>query len=308
MNIIGLDCLVFGVDDVQACHTFLTDYGLTPVDVDESGGHYAALDGTSFEIRQREDKRLPPALSTGSTLRKTVYGVASAKDLEIIAEDLGRDRDITRLHDGSLECQDDMGFVLGFQVTVRKPIEARRESTNTPGATEQRAINDLGVRLDEQVQPLTLSHVVYYVPDVPKAEAFYIERLGFRCTDRLLGAGPFLQPPAQDDHHTLFLIQTPPFMQGIDHCTFHFAGPTDTIRRGYELVEKGYESFWGPGRHIMGSNWFWYFNSPLGCKVELDADMDKHDAQWQPREAPGNKDNSQAFLLTFQEKWMPGGK
>lgn len=308
MNIIGPDSLVFGVDDVQACHTFLTDYGLTPVNVDESGGHYEALDGTSFEIRQRDDQRLPAALSTGSTLRKTLYGVASAEDLAAIAEELGKDRGVKKLDDGSLECKDDMGFVLGFQITVRRPIEARQESTNTPGASVQRDTNDLGVRLDEKISPLTLSHVVYFVPDVPKAEAFYTERLGFRCTDRLVGAGPFLQPPAQDDHHTLFLIQTPDFMQGIDHCTFHFAGPTTAIRRGYELVEKGYESFWGPGRHIMGSNWFWYFNSPLGCKVELDADMDKHDSQWQPREVPISKDASQAFLLSYTEKWMPGGK
>ena len=39
-------------------------------------------------------------------------------------------------------------------------------------------------------------------------------------------------------------------------------------------MRAGYQSFWGPGRHKFGSNWFWYFNSPLGCHVEYDADMD----------------------------------
>jgi hypothetical protein len=109
------------------------------------------------------------------------------------------------------------------------------------------------------------------------------------------------------DHHTIFLIQTPAFMQGIEHFTFHLGGPTELMLAGSRFVEKGYQSFWGPGRHQMGSNWFWYFNSPLGCHVEYDADMDLHDASWQPRSAPMGADSSQAFLLQHREKWAPGG-
>ena len=42
MNIIGPDLLVFGVDDVDACRQFASDYGLTA-----SGDHrFVALDGT----------------------------------------------------------------------------------------------------------------------------------------------------------------------------------------------------------------------------------------------------------------------
>ena len=55
---------------------------------------------------------------------------------------------------------------------------------------------------------------------------------------------------------------------------------------GSRFVKAGYQSFWGPGRHKFGSNWFWYFNSPLGCHVEYDADMDLHDDEWTPRETP----------------------
>ena len=71
-------------------------------------------------------------------------------------------------------------------------------------------------------------------------------------------------------------------------------------------MEKGYQSFWGPGRHQLGSNWFWYFNSPLGCHIEYDADMDRHDDSWKPREALPGADNSQYFLLSWREKWAPG--
>ena len=62
----------------------------------------------------------------------------------------------------------------------------------------------------------------------------------------------------------LFMIQTPEYMQGLEHLAFHMQGPTELMLAGSRMVKKGYESFWGPGRHKFGSNWFWYFNSPLG--------------------------------------------
>jgi hypothetical protein len=57
----------------------------------------------------------------------------------------------------------------------------------------------------------------------------------------------------------------------------------------------------------MGSNWFWYFNSPLGCHVEYDADMDLHDDQWTARAIPMSADASQLFLFQQRDKWAPGG-
>ena len=147
---------------------------------------------------------------------------------------------------------------------------------------------------------------MYFVADAVKAEAFYVERLGFRCTDRFVGVGPFLQPLGTLDHHTHFFIGAPAFMTGVEHFTFHFGGPTEVMQNGSRFVEKGYQAFWGPGRHQMGSNWFWYFNSPFGCHMEMDADMDLHDASWQPREMAMGADASQAFLLGYRKKWSPG--
>jgi catechol 2,3-dioxygenase-like lactoylglutathione lyase family enzyme len=310
MNIIGPDALLFGVDDVAACTQYLTDYGLSPVGADSRGGpglRFEALDGTAVIIAHKDDPALPPSIGTASMLRKTVYGVADQATLGAIAEELGRDRDVRRLGDGSIESVDDMGFVLGFQVTVRRPLDLPAEAINAPGAAPQRPANVLGVLDDAPALPRTLSHVVYFVPDAARAEAFYVERLGFTCTDRLLGAGPFLKPAGTADHHTLFLIQTPPFMKGCEHFTFHMGGPTELMQAGTRFVEKGYQSFWGPGRHKMGSNWFWYFNSPLGCHVEYDADMDIHDEEWVARAIPMSADASQLFLFERRDKWAPGG-
>lgn len=305
MNIIGPDALVFGVDDVAACSQYLIDYGLVPAGADASGGRFEALDGTAVVIRHKDDPSLPAAMGTASQLRETVYGVADAATLEAIAVELSRDREVTR-EGGVLRVQDDMGFALAFQVTVRRPLELPGERVNAPGAPAQRPANALGVDPKAEIVPRTLSHLVYFVPDAARAEAFYA-RIGFVCTDRFTDVGPFLRPAGTQDHHTLFLIQTPPFMKGIEHFTFHLGGPTEVMQAGTRFVQKGYESFWGPGRHLFGSNWFWYFNSPLGCHVEYDADMDLHDGAWQARVAPMGADASQLFLFQHRDKWAPGG-
>ena len=301
MKIIGPDALVFGVDDVAPCAQYLTDYGLEPA----GGGRFEALDGTAIVVKPKDDAALPKPLETGSALRETVYGVADAATLDEIEKELRRDREVTR-RDGVLRCVDDMGFALAFQVTVRKPLQMASEAVNAPGAVVARAPNVIGVTEDAAFAPRTLSHVVYFVPDIAKAEAFYT-RLGFVRTDFFTDCGPFLRPAGTLDHHTLFMIQTPPFMKGVEHFTFHLGGPTEVMLAGTRFVKKGYESFWGPGRHKFGSNWFWYFNSPFGCHVEYDADMDLHDGDWTAREAPMGADTSQAFLFQYRDKWAPGG-
>ncbi|MFD0668359.1 VOC family protein [Ramlibacter sp. MAHUQ-53] len=303
MNIIGPDELVFGVDDLAACAQYLTDYGLTPA----GEGRFEAEDGTAIVLRAKDDASLPPPLGTASMLRKTTYGCADQATVDAIAAELRRDREVRQLPGGAIEAQDDMGFVLGFQVTVRRAIRLPAETINAPGAPAQRKPNEVAVDEHAAARPRTLSHVVYFVPDEAKAKAFYEQRLGFRETDRLLGAGGFLRPAGTQDHHTLFMIQTPPFMKGCEHFTFHMGGPTALMQAGTRFVAKGYESFWGPGRHKMGSNWFWYFNSPLGCHVEYDADMDLHDDAWTARAVPMSADASQLFLFQAREKWAPGG-
>lgn len=307
MQIIGPDLLVFGVDDIPACHEFLTAYGLEPQGYSpQKGGLFLALDGTGLDIRRRDDPSLPPALKTGNMLRMQVLGVVDAAALDAVAAELSTDRQVLRLADGSLRCQDDQGFELAFRVTTRKTLTLSAERINAPGDTG-RMVNRIGVSEDMPAKPRTLSHVVLFVPDIDQAVRFYRDRLGFRITDTLIGAGPFLRPQANPDHHTHFFIRTPAYMQGCEHLACHMGGPTELMIAGSRMMKQGFESFWGPGRHKFGSNWFWYFKSPLGCNVEFDADMDTHDDDWAPREAPMGPEASQAFLLQWREKWSPAG-
>ncbi|MDO9603107.1 MAG: VOC family protein [Hydrogenophaga sp.] len=304
MNITGIETLVFGVEDMAGCSQYLLDYGLERAA--DNPSRYVALDGTGVELFPADAAQLPSAPNS-CQMRKCVMGVSDEASLQAIATELERDREVKRLPDGSLESVDDVGFAIGFQVARRLPMALLGELSNAPGSPVQRAANQPGVQAGRgRIQPRSLSHVVYFVPDLEKAEAFYVQRLGFRVTDRFVDAGPFLQPAGALDHHSHFLIGAPAFMQGVEHFTFHFAGPTELIQNGHRFTEAGYQAFWGPGRHIFGSNWFWYFNSPFGCHVEMDADMDLHDNTWKPRVASLGTDTSQAFLLKYRNKWAPG--
>lgn len=307
MRIIGPDELVFGVDDLGACRQFLKDYGLAEESWSDTGGTFAALDNTCVTIRARGDAGLPKPLASGNTLRQTVYGVEDAATIDEIAAELGRDRDVTRHADGSITCEDDLGFALKFQVTRRIKLDLEPELVNSPGAAPQRGMNKVGAFQDAPALPRTLSHIVYFTPDMAKMEKFYVERLKFVVTDRFTNVGPFLRPQACIDHHTLFMLNTPPYMQGLEHIAFHMQGPTELMLAGSRMIQKGYQSFWGPGRHKFGSNWFWYFNCPLMTHFEYDADMDIHDDNWEPRETDVNAESSQLFLFENVEKWSPGG-
>ena len=52
----------------------------------------------------------------------------------------------------------------------------------------------------------------------------------------------------------------------------------------HEYMKKhGWMAATNPGRHILGSNLYWYFSNPSGGNTEYFADMDCMDDNWKPR-------------------------
>lgn len=307
MKILGLEALVFGVEDLDASHRYLVDYGLAPKEKGERGGWYEALDGTGVLVRHARDEGLPEANAPSPNLRETIYGVADQQTLDAIGSELSTDREVHVDAAGVLHSVDDAGFAIGFQITKKRAIIAPRLGFNVPGQPPGRLPNECAASEDAENLPRSLSHVVYFVPDVERAEAFYRDRLGFRVTDRFIGLGPFMRPAGTLEHHTLFMIESfNDHMIGMNHFTFHLGSASEVLQAGWRFAQRGYKSFWGPGRHILGSNYFWYFNSPFGGTMEFDADMDLHDDSWKPRAVEPGKDNSQIFLFDYRPKWAPG--
>jgi catechol 2,3-dioxygenase-like lactoylglutathione lyase family enzyme len=304
LKILGPEALVFGVDDLDACFKYLTDYGLKKVDSAPSGATFEALDGTCAVVRKSGDAGLPAPIAAAPNIRDQIYGVADQATLEAIGAELSRDREVKAGSDGVLRSHDDTGYPIGFQLSRRRKFSAPRYF-NVPGMDSHRPVNAIAAVDDAPIPICSLSHVVLFAPDIEKAEKFYTQRLGFRTVDVFTNLGPFMRPAGTLEHHTLFLIKAP--RPGLQHFTFHVPDLNDMLKAGWNFVKKGYKSFWGPGRHILGSNNFWYFNSPFGGLMEFDSDMDLHDDSWKPRYIPANQQTSQIYLFNFTEKWSPGG-
>jgi len=74
------------------------------------------------------------------------------------------------------------------------------------------------------------------------------------------------------EHHTFFMSSNP--TAHVHHCSFE-VHDFDTQALGHQwLVNKGYKSAWGVGRHILGSQIFDYWWDTSGNMIEHYADGD----------------------------------
>jgi hypothetical protein len=265
----------------------------------EHGAHQATFetqDGTTILLRPSGDPGLPAAVCGGPTVREVIWGVETASDLQLIAAELSKDRAVHSDADGVLHSVDDDGYGLAFRIERRKLVQPADNRTNIYGAPPNRPINST-IDFHEAVKPVSVAHVVIFSPDVAKAERFYVERLGFRVSDRFQNAhGVFLRSPGSNYHHTLFVIHSQ--QRGLHHIAFHVRDFTDVMNGGVSLLKSGWDPQFGPGRHIMGANYFWYFKSPCGGAMELTADMDRVNDAWEPREVPFAPSNAAAWSMT----------
>ncbi len=291
MNITGAENLLFGVDDMAACRRFLTIYGLKEIEADGKGAKFRALDGSGVDLRPLSDPDLPASRVPGPTLRATVWGVKAREDLDAIAKELSKDREVRRVDD-VVQSTDDDGHGIHFRVTRRVAYESALPLNNVPGRT--------AVRFNKRVDFGThgparqLGHVVFWSKDAARSMAFYTDRLGFKITDSYTqNAGIFARAAAHADHHSLFFITHPQLPPSFQHTEFTFGDVQDVMVGGHQLHKAGFETLMGPGRFELGSNWYWYFKTPMGGAFELGADIDQIDENWKPgsfefpRGAPG---------------------
>lgn len=280
MAIIGIESLVYGVEDLGSATRFFTDFGLVP----ESGGNGAGTtfrlaEGSSVVLRPANDPLLPApfAASQGSTPRELFWGVDSQHHLDRIVTELSRDREVKRDSDGTAHTHDDGGLAIGFRLYERKPPQDPAQAEN--GLTNIKRWNRLR-KWYEHARPQVLHHAVYGVPDVDKAVAFYVKRLDFRITDMIRNVGVFMRCEGRPDHHNLFLHRgkEPRF----NHVAFGVENIDELMTGVNEMQRKGWHSDEGLGRHRMTSIVFAYFRNPAGGACEYMCDSDYLTDAWQP--------------------------
>jgi catechol 2,3-dioxygenase-like lactoylglutathione lyase family enzyme len=282
MAISRVESLVYGVSDMAAGIRYYENWGLKAVERGERGATFKTPAGQTIHLRPIDDPSLPAAPDGDrSTVRHTVWGVDTADDLEKIGAEMSTDRKVVRAADGSIRTVDESGFSIGFAVTQPADVQAQPPRVN---------LNENSRRLNEtvaaipQAQPLRLGHVVFYIPKdgADRAVSFYIDRLGFRLSDSTIGRGDFMRCAGSRDHHNLFLLQRDG-SAGFNHAAFEVRDFDEIMMGGACMKSNGWEPETTPGRHILGSNLYWYFRNPCGGNTEYFADMDCMDDDWEPR-------------------------
>ncbi len=216
-------------------------------------------------------------LRQGSYRHVNSFTIACETEADLVAikarlHRLGLEAD---LGEGELRVVDPIfGHTVVVTVGAAAPLlpQAPRE-LNAPGILGRpNRRSEAGIRSFEP-RPRRVGHVVLGSTDPKASVNFYVNGLGFRISDTLPEAGATFMR-CSTDHHNLLVLPAPV------PCMNHYALEMDDIDgiglRGFDVVhERPDASVYGVGRHIVGSNVFWYLLDPAGGMFELFTDMDQ---------------------------------
>jgi catechol 2,3-dioxygenase-like lactoylglutathione lyase family enzyme len=267
------------VPDQTVGEKFYRSFGL----VDEPGRDAAvhlrpsALKGDCVRLYPGPRKRL----------HHLAFG-APAAEFEATRESLRRagvaDVDPPRGLDGGVWFRDPDGNLLNVrpesgETTPPDPPLA----LNTPGRITRVGLRGYPEKADPR--PRRLGHVLLFTPDVARQLDFYTRVLGMRLSDRSQSFVAFLR--CTPDHHNLaFLASAGP---GFHHGSFEVGSVDEIAMNALSMQAAGWQPGWGLGRHVIGSNFFYYMRDPWGSFAEYFHDIDHipEGCAWEPRDFPG---------------------
>ncbi len=278
MALLGVQSLIYGVDDLDAATRFHDDFGLKAVRQDAAGVDFALEDGGAVLLRRNDDPALPPRFSKAPGVREVIWGVDTQRALDALETSLASDRAVRRDPDGTLHSSDDNGIAIGFRLFARTPLEVVTSTENAPGEVRRWNAHRRWVR---RAEPRCINHVVFGVPDLDRAMAFYTQRLGFRLSDVSRGLGVFMRCDGRHEHHSVFFLKTA--FPVWHHVAFAVQNVDEVMVGADHMQRRGWASDLGVGRHRIGSSVFYYLNNPAGGMSEYSADTDYLTDEWQPR-------------------------
>lgn len=127
-------------------------------------------------------------------------------------------------------------------------------------------------RNTQTVRPTRLSHIAFATSSVPAQIDFCERVLGLRLSDRSGDGVAFIHAPHGGDHHLIALAASSG--PALHHLSWDVPTVED-VGLGYmQMKAAGYRNGWGIGRHVLGSNYFYYVQDPWGSFSEYSATMD----------------------------------
>ena len=288
MAILGIDTLVYGVEDVKTSTRFFEDFGLRLIESSAEETRFELPEGSRILLRPLDHPSLPESSVEGPGVREVIWGVDSMHSVEALAAQLGADRQLCRDADGTVRFATDFGSAMGLRVYAKKPVLTAPDPLNSPGR-----VNRLNQHRKWRLRayPKVIAHVVFSVPEYRAAATFMIERLGFKLSDSQRGFGEYLRADGSNNHHTLLLLNAHAPIPGMDgkhrfhHTNFGVEDIDEIMVGANHMTRCGWEpSHLGLGRHRVDSALFYYMPCPAGGEAEYGADSDYVDDSWVPRE------------------------
>jgi hypothetical protein len=105
MSILGVESVVFGVEDISEHRQFWIDFGLSVEEESELQIVYRLPSGSRLILLRHGDSRLPsPDPFPGDGLKETVWGVSDQASLDRYAASLASEVAVTHDADGTVRC------------------------------------------------------------------------------------------------------------------------------------------------------------------------------------------------------------
>jgi catechol 2,3-dioxygenase-like lactoylglutathione lyase family enzyme len=264
-----LASITIGVPNVEETARYYAEFGLV-----RDGAHFSTRDG---------GEQLRIVESPSRRLIELVVGADDPEDLELIAQRVGRlGVPVQRgpVSVSALEIHSGARVVVAIIPRISQ-VPAVIDRYNAPGQVERSNRRAPAISREGPIRPRKLGHVVIGTPDAEASQRFFVDGIGFKISDQVLGLAAFLR--CSTDHHNL-LIQPSPV--AFLHHTSWQVEDVDEIGRGASRMLEGHPErhTWGLGRHSIGSNFFWYLRDPAGNFSEYYSDMDAitDDQLWTP--------------------------
>ena len=120
-----------------------------------------------------------------------------------------------------------------------------------------------------------LQHLTFSTLNVERFVDFYVGKLGFCISDRVLHSNGNLATcfvRSNHEHHTVACFKSDRI--GVDHHSYE-AGEWNAIRDWCDhFASMNIELMWGPGRHGPGNNLFVFVEDPDGNWIEISAELE----------------------------------
>lgn len=274
IKVTGLAYVAFKAPDLACMAGFLSDFGFKSTEVTDGALYAYGHGGRPYLHRTSVGEPAFSALGFSTADVADVHALAQATGLPVTQLATPGGGVCVRMTDPD-------GYVVevvGGQQAVRgEPLQGAQPWNRF---TEYARVSTLKRLRGTGAHIHRLGHCVLRVTDFRRSEAWYKSHFGLITSDEIEIApgetlGAFMRCDLGDepaDHHTVFLAQAP--KPSFSHAAYEVLDMDDLMAGHDQLTRAGHRSFWGVGRHVLGSQVFDYWLDPWGNQLELWTDGD----------------------------------